>query len=72
MTIKLNDYWSERLAQMPETGMGYQKVDVEFKDGGTLKGLLAFNAEDLETEQEFRVADIVSITLHNPQVRHSE
>lgn len=72
MTIKLNDYWSERLAQMPETGMGYQKVDVEFKDGRVLNGLLAFNAEDLETDQEFRVADIRNITLHSPQVRDSE
>ena len=40
MTVKLNDYWSQLLAHMPETGMGYQKVDLILKDGRTLKGLL--------------------------------
>ena len=66
MTVKLNDYWSERLARMPETGMGYQKVDVTLKDGRTLKGLMVFNAEDCQTEQEFKVEDIADIKLHKP------
>jgi hypothetical protein len=66
MTIKLNDYWSQRLAHMPETGMGYQKVDLILKDGRTLKGLLVLNAEDCQTEQEFKVEDIADIKLHRP------
>jgi hypothetical protein len=64
MQIKLNDFWSQRLVQMPETGMGYQKVDVSLKDGRTLKGLLVFNAEDCQTEEEFTVTEIVDIRLH--------
>jgi hypothetical protein len=66
MTIKLNDYWSERLVQMPETGMGYQKVDVSLKDGRNLKGLMVFNAEDCETEEDFKVEDIEEIRIHKP------
>jgi len=64
MTIKLNDYWVSRLVQMPETGMGYQKVDVTFKDGHILKGLIVLNAEDCQTEEEFNVMDIVDIKIH--------
>lgn len=64
MTIQLNDYWSQRLVQMPETGMGYQKVDLIFKDGRTLKGLIVLNAEDCETEEEFNVGEIVDIKIH--------
>jgi hypothetical protein len=64
MTIKLNEYWSRRLAQMPETGMGYQKVDVILKGGNILKGLIVLNAEDCQTENEFIVEDIVDIKIH--------
>ena len=49
---------------MPETGMGYQKVDLTFKDGRILKGLIVLNAEDCQTEEEFNVADIADIRLH--------
>ena len=66
MTVKLNDYWTQRLAHMPETGMGYQKVDLTLKDGRTLKCLLVYNAEECQTEQEFRVEDIADIKLHRP------
>ena len=66
MTVKLNDYWSQRLAHMPETGMGYQKVDLVLKDGRTFKGLLVLNAEECQTEQEFKVEDIADIKLHRP------
>lgn len=66
MTIKLNDYWSQRLVQMPETGMGYQKVDLIFKDGRILAGLIVLNAEDCQTEQEFNAEDIVDIKISKP------
>jgi len=64
MTIKLNEYWSQRLVKMPETGMGYQKVDLIFKDGHILKGLIVLNAEECEPEETFSVSDIVDIKLH--------
>lgn len=64
MTVKLNDYWCQRLAHMPETGMGYQKVDLTLKDGRILKGLLVFNAEECQTDQQFKVEDIEDIKPH--------
>ena len=63
MTIKLNEFWSKRLVQMPETGMGYQKVDLTFKDGRILKGLIVLNAEDCETEEAFNVEEIDDIKI---------
>ena len=68
MTIKLNDYWSQRLVQMPETGMGYQKVDLIFKDGRILSGLIVLNAEDCKTEEAFNVADIADIKINRPSI----
>jgi len=49
---------------MPETGMGYQKVDLIFKDGRILKGVIVLNAEECETEEAFNVDDIADITFH--------
>jgi hypothetical protein len=65
MTIKLNEFWSQRLVQMPETGMGYQKVDLIFKDSRILKGVIVLNAEDCETEEAFKVDDIADIKIHS-------
>jgi len=64
MTVKLSDQWSQRLAQMPETGMGYQKVDVTLNNGRTLEGLIVLNAEDCQTEESFAVGEIVDIKIH--------
>ena len=64
MTIKLNDYWSQRLVQMPETGMGYQKVDLIFKDGRIIKEVYVLNAEDCETKEVFRVEEIADIKIY--------
>jgi hypothetical protein len=47
MRIKLDRLWTERLLELPESGMGYQRVDVRFADGRELKDLFVFNAEDL-------------------------
>ena len=49
---------------MPETGMGYQKVDLIFKDGRILKGVIVLNAEDCETAEAFNVDDIAEIKIH--------
>ena len=53
---------------MPETGMGYQKVDLIFKDGRILSGLIVLNAEDCKTEEAFNVADIADIKINRPSI----
>lgn len=64
MTIKLNDYWSQHLLKMPESGMGYQKVDLTLKNGRVLKNLIVLNAEDCQSDEKFSVEDISDIHLH--------
>lgn len=45
--MKLSKHWTEELLKHPETGMGYQRVDIVLKSGQTIKDVLALNAEDL-------------------------
>lgn len=47
MKLKLNPYWTKHLLRFPETGMGYQKVDVILKSGQVLRDVIILNAEDI-------------------------
>ena len=64
MRVKLEERWTRRLLELPESGMGYQRVDVFFADGRELRDLVVFNAEDLELPQEFAGAEISDVMLH--------
>lgn len=44
MKKKLSTEWTKRLLAMPESGMGYQRVDIVFTDGTTLSGAIVVNA----------------------------
>lgn len=61
MKIKLSKKWVERLLSVPETGMGYQTIDVTLKDGRVIKGVNVFNAEDLELPDEYKSIKIEKI-----------
>jgi hypothetical protein len=63
-TVQLNKFWSQRLAQLPESGMGFQRVDFTLKDHRTIKNVMVFNAEECQTTEDFRVTDIVDVQLH--------
>lgn len=45
--MKLPKKWIEYLIKQPESGMGYQHVDVTFDDGTELIGCFVFNGEEL-------------------------
>ena len=62
-TILLNEFWSERLATMPETGMGYQKVNFILKDNRVVKNVIVLNAEECQTNDDFDPSDIVEVEL---------
>jgi hypothetical protein len=64
MRIKLDKRWVERLLAMPESGMGYQRVDVKLADGRELKDAVVLNAELLEVPDDFGPATIADIRLH--------
>ncbi len=63
MRIKLEQRWTKRLLQLPESGMGYQRVDLRLADGRELKNVLAFNAEEVELPDECADAKIEDIQL---------
>lgn len=46
--IKLTGKWIKYLIHQPESGMGYQRVDVILEDGTKLENCLVFNAEEIE------------------------
>ena len=64
MRIKLDKRWVERLLAMPESGMGYQRVDVKLADGRELKDAVVLNAELLEVPDDLGPATIADIRLH--------
>lgn len=53
MRLKLNKYWIEKLLKYPETGMGYQKVDVVLKSGDSVKDVVVLNAEKLVLPDQY-------------------
>ena len=55
MRVKLEQRWMKRLLQLPESGMGYQRVDLRLADGRELKNALSsFNAQEVELPDECR------------------
>jgi hypothetical protein len=64
MKIKLDRRFVERLVNLPESGMGYQRVDIRLTDGRELQDVLVFNAEDADVPDEFAHATIADVRLH--------
>lgn len=62
-TVILNDFWSQRLAQLPESGMGYQKVDIVMKDHRVIENVIVLNAEECQTFEDFNLSDIADVKL---------
>ena len=69
MRIKLEPRFVERLIDQPESGMGYQRVDLRLADGRELKDVLVFNAEDAEVPDEFADAKIADVRPHATTTR---
>lgn len=54
MKLKLNKYWTEKLLKYPETGMGYQMVDVILKSGSAIRNVVVLNAEYLDLPDQYK------------------
>jgi hypothetical protein len=63
MRVRLDERWIEHLVQLPESGMGYQRVDVRFADGREVKNAIVFNAEEIELPDRMATLPIASVTL---------
>jgi hypothetical protein len=66
MRVKLDERWTKWLLELPEGGMGYQRVDVRFTDGRELKNVVVFNAEELEVPSDFVKTKVRDVSLHVP------
>ena len=64
MRVKLEQRWIKRLLQLPESGMGYQRVDLSLDDGREITDVTAFNAEEVELPDGFARSRIAAIRLH--------
>ncbi|MHB8404552.1 MAG: hypothetical protein ACYDCJ_03920 [Gammaproteobacteria bacterium] len=64
MRVKLSKEWTDYLVSKPESGMGYQRVDVRLQNGRLVENVLVFNAEDLELPEEFARLQIKDLRLH--------
>ena len=79
MRFLLNERWMNHLCALPESGMGFQRVDIVLRNGKRVRDVLVFNAQHVEWPNEARAIsnnDIAEIKLSrhrkprlNPAVR---
>jgi len=61
--LHLPQKWVDYLIRMPESGMGYQRVDVLLDDGTELKDCLVFNAEEIDLPEPHAEKRIEELTI---------
>lgn len=61
--IKLPEHLIKKLQALPETGMGYQMVDLEFKDGEILMNVTVLNSSVMLLDEMVDVAKIENMKL---------
>lgn len=63
MRVKLSERFVRELLALPESGMGYQRVDLRLVDGRELRDVLVYNAEEIELPASAAQVDIADIRL---------
>ena len=64
MRVKLAERLTKKLLALPESGMGYQRVDVRLADGRELCDVLVFNAEEVELPDSVARIVVEDLKLH--------
>lgn len=64
MRVALDRKWIDRLLKLPESGMGYQCVDVHFSNRRVARNVTVFNAEQAELPAELASLSIRDIKPH--------
>ena len=62
-TIRLPAIWIDRLVHLPESGMGYQRVNIRLREGKVLKDVMVFNAEECQVSEPFETSEIEDVEL---------
>lgn len=65
MRLALRPALVDKLAALPENGMGYQIVDLLLRSGAEVSGVVVFNAEEADIPDRLAVieADIADVRL---------
>lgn len=74
MRLQLDTKWSDTLRQLPENGMGFQRVDIVLRGGHRVNDVLVFNSEEIElpdSQRQIRTSDIVDIKL-TPRIGNTD
>jgi hypothetical protein len=61
--IQLPKKWIQYLSEQPESGMGYQLVDIFFVDGTYVNDCIVFNAEQIDLPKTYAKKKIQRITF---------
>lgn len=64
MRIHLPRHWQRKLANLPETSMGAQHVDIILRDGRVIHDVTVFNGEDCEVQESIDPKQIAEIRIH--------
>jgi hypothetical protein len=68
MQLELRPEMVDRLIHMPESGMGYQVVDLVLIDGRVVPNVTVFNSEIADLPDEFRdvrPSDVTDVQLRS-------
>jgi hypothetical protein len=64
MAIHLREDITRKLSQLPETGMGYQIVDLVTRDGSVIGGVTVYDGSEADLREYAVTADdIVDVRL---------
>lgn len=64
MTVRLPEKWARFLMRQPESGMGYQRVDVRLANNRKITAVVVFNAEEIELPDDYDHCEIEEIRIH--------
>ena len=63
--MRLPQIWIDYLSELPETGMGYQRVNLSFRDGSMIT-VVVYNSEEFESPDGIpyiNVGDIIGVSV---------
>lgn len=66
MRIKLPASLTRKLAALPESGMGYQRVDLVLSDGRVVHDTIVFNAEEADVPESSGQITITDVRPVSP------
>ena len=64
MTVRIPEQWTRFLLRQPESGMGYQRVDVRLANNRQINDVIVLNAQEIELPNDCDTCEIAEIRMH--------